>query len=105
MDSTATGSTPGPRAPAGSRETRERLRDRELAVIERAPHARAGEPGGASRPQIVERSHAARHDDIQAPPAPRRPERRQLPGAVDVGSRELAVARDFVVDDRANPHA
>src|SRR5437879_8494497 len=95
MDSTAAGSTPARRPPAGSRETRERLRDGEPAVVQRAPDAGAGQPRDARGAEIVERAHATRHDDIDT-------ERRELRGSGDIGSRELPVARDFVVNDRTD---
>src|SRR5256885_4462056 len=95
MDSRAAGSTPARRPPAGSRETRERLRDGELAVVQRAPDAGAGQPGDTRGAQIIERAHATRYDHIET-------ERRELRGSSDIGSREFAVAGDFVVNDRAD---
>src|SRR3989442_3212942 len=95
MDSRAAGSTPARRPPAGSRETREGLRDGELAVVQRAPDAGAGQPGDTRGAQIIERAHATRYDHIET-------ERRELRGSSDIGSREFAVAGDFVVNDRAD---
>src|SRR5438876_906728 len=95
MDSRAAGSTPARRPPVGSRETCEGLRDGELAVVQRPPDARAGEPGDARGAEIVERAHATRHDDIET-------EGREFCGSRDIGPRELSVAGDFVVNDRAD---
>src|SRR5437879_10661577 len=95
MDSRAAGSTPARRPPAGSRETREGLRDGELAVVQGAPAAGAGRPGDTRGAQIIERAHATRYDHIET-------ERRELRGSSDIGSREFAVAGDFVVNDRAD---
>src|SRR2546427_4951760 len=94
-DSRAAGSTPARRPHAGSRETRECLSDGELAVVQRAPDTGAGQARGARGAQIVERAHATRHDDIET-------ELGELPGSIDIGSRELPVACDFVINDRAD---
>src|SRR2546428_4862539 len=94
-DSRAAGSTPARRPHAGSRETRECLSDGELAVVQRAPDTGTGQARGARGAQIVERAHATRHDDIET-------ELGELPGSIDIGSRELPVACDFVVNDRAD---
>src|SRR5438552_4954798 len=95
MDSRAAGSTPARRPLVGSRETGEGLRDGELAVVQRPPDARAGEPGDARGAEIVERAHATRHDDIET-------EGREFCGSRDIGPRELSVAGDFVVNDLAD---
>src|SRR5437879_13250466 len=93
MDSRAAGSTPARRPPAGSRETREGLRDGELAVVQRAPDAGAGQPGDTRGAQIIERAHATRYDHIET-------ERRALRGSSAIGSRAVAVAADFALTDR-----
>ncbi len=53
------------------------------------------EPCRARRAQVIERADAARDDHVET-------ERAELLGTVDVGTCQLAVARDLIVNDRAD---
>src|SRR5260370_12311274 len=77
------------------RETCERLRDCELAVIERPADTGSCQPGGSHRAQIVERADAARDDDLDAV-------RGEGLRTLDVGPLGHTVACDLVVTHRPN---